>query len=243
MKSEKNPYLQYSDPKQQRKNVQSLFNSIAARYDIVNTLLSFGIDYFWRSRAVKSLYLDKNSYVLDLATGTGKLAHTSLKKTPCKVMGVDPAFNMLKKTNKKLKPVKGSFFPVQAFGEYLPLSNEVFTHAMIAYGIRNVSQRPKVFQEIHRTLKKGGRFLILEFSEPKNKFFSKLYRFYFHTILTKIGGLISGDFNAYNYLPKSVDSFVTPDELASELSNTGFRLETKKSLTFGISTMMVFLKE
>ena len=243
MSGQQNRYLKYTNAEEQRSNVRSLFNNIAPTYDLLNTMLSFGIDKRWRKKAVSELGIDQHSTILDLATGTGELAREALRKYHCTIVGIDPARDMLKRTDLKLSALPGKFSPVEAFGEALPLANKKFSHAMISYGIRNVSDRPKVFSEIARILKPGGKFAILEFSDPKNKLFAKIYRFYFHTLLANIGGLVSGDRDAYTYLPRTVAAFVTPEELAAECEKAGFQIQLIKPMMFGITTLIILQKK
>lgn len=226
---------------QQRQKIRSMFNSIATNYDLLNHLLSFGIDKSWRKKAIKQMALDGNSKVLDLATGTGDLAAMALKKKPAWVVGVDPAYFMLHKTKHKLKGQ--SFYAVEGFGEFLPFSSNVFSHAMIAYGIRNVSNRSQVFHEICRVLQNQGIFAILEFSQSPNRFFAGIYNFYFHKLLPFMGGMISGNKEAYQYLPQSVMKFPSAKELTTELEQAGFQKKIILPLFFGITTLYVFEKK
>lgn len=226
---------------QQRKKIRSMFNSIAANYDLLNHLLSFGVDKSWRKKTIDHMKLDNNSKVLDLATGTGDLAALALKKKPAWVVGVDPAYFMLHKTKNKLK--KQPFYAVEGFGEFLPFASNVFSHAMIAYGIRNVSNRSQVFHEICRVLHSKGIFAVLEFSQSSNRFFAGIYNFYFHKLLPFVGGIISGNKNAYQYLPQSVKNFPTAEKLTIELEQAGFKKKLIVPMFFGITTLFLFEKK
>lgn len=233
----------------QRTKIRSMFNSIASTYDLLNHLLSFGIDKNWRKRTIREMALTQDSRVLDLATGTGDLSAQALKKNPAFIVGADPAFNMLIKTQNKLNADKKKsqnqnthFYAVESFGEFLPFAEESFSHAMIAYGIRNVSNRRQVFSEIYRVLKKDGVFAILEFSQSPNKFFAAVYAFYFHKLLPFVGGLISGNKEAYQYLPQSVQTFPAASQLSRELQEVGFEEKKILPMFFGITTLTLVKK-
>ncbi|MDH5716681.1 MAG: bifunctional demethylmenaquinone methyltransferase/2-methoxy-6-polyprenyl-1,4-benzoquinol methylase UbiE [Spirochaetia bacterium] len=218
---------------------RQMFNSIASTYDFLNHFLSLGTDVLWRKKTIKKLGIDSKHKILDLATGTGDLAKEALKRKPLLVIGVDPAFEMLKRTKKK---IKNNFYAIEAFGEAIPIKENFFDRAMISYGIRNVSNRPAVFKEIYRVMKKNGKFAILEFSESKSFIFRGIYNFYFKYILTKLGGLISRNKRAYEYLPESVLAFVTPEKLAKECEEAGFNTELILPIFTGITTLIIVKK-
>lgn len=226
---------------QQREKIRSMFNSIAPTYDLLNHLLSFGIDHSWRKKTIREIGIDEKSQILDLATGTGDLSALALKKNPRLVVGADPAFSMLYQTKKKLR--NASFHAVESFGEFLPFAEKTFSHAMISYGIRNVSNRDMVFKEIYRVLNNEGKFAILEFSQSQNKFFAAIYSFYFHKLLPFVGGIISGNKEAYRYLPQSVTTFPSAENLSKELLAVGFHKKLVQPLFFGITTLFVFEKK
>lgn len=225
----------------QREKIRSMFNSIAPTYDLLNHLLSFGIDHSWRKKTIREIQIDEHSRVLDLATGTGDLSALALKKNPKLVVGADPAFSMLSRTKQKLH--NASFHAVESFGEFLPFVEKTFSHVMISYGIRNVSNRDMVFKEIYRVLNSEGKFAILEFSQSQNKFFAAIYSFYFHKLLPFIGGIISGNKEAYRYLPQSVTTFPSVENLNKELIAVGFRKKLVKPLFFGVTTLFIFEKK
>lgn len=220
-----------------------MFNAIAPTYDLLNHLLSMSIDKLWRNRAVKLMHLDKRSVVVDLACGTGDLTMTAMKYQPATVIAIDPAREMLARTATKTRALRHSVKVVEAFGEELPLKNKVATHAMIAFGIRNVSDRPAVFREIHRLLRPPGIFMVLEFSHWEKGIIGTLFKLYFHRILPLAGSIISKDKTAYTYLPESVEKFVGSQVLVQEAAVNGFALAATRKYFFGVATCYLFQKK
>lgn len=239
----KSKYMSYKNKDEKKFLVQSMFNRIAFRYDFLNHFLSLGIDHIWRRKTIRRMNISHDSIILDLASGTGDLAVSAMKRKPNLIIGVDPAFNMLKRTLKKKRLANG-YYPIEAFGENLPFREESFSHAMIAYGIRNVSDREKVFLEIARILKseEPGIFAVLEFSRSRSKIFSLIFDIYFKNILIFIAGLVSRDKEAYRYLPESVEEFPSSKEFIREGEKNGFRLKEKREMFFGITTLFIFEK-
>lgn len=244
MKEKQSKYMTYQDGTEKKMLVQSMFNRIAARYDFLNHFLSLGIDNIWRKKTIRKMNIHSDSLILDLASGTGDLAVSAMKKKPSMIVGVDPARNMLKGAVKK-KMLKKDYFAVEAFGENIPFEKETFSHAMIAYGIRNVSDREQTFREVARVLKSNseGIFAVLEFSKSRSKLFSMAFDLYFKKILTFLGGIISRDKEAYRYLPESVEGFPAPEEFIKEGERNGFALIEKKEMFFGITTLYIFKKK
>ncbi|MDH5720259.1 MAG: bifunctional demethylmenaquinone methyltransferase/2-methoxy-6-polyprenyl-1,4-benzoquinol methylase UbiE [Spirochaetia bacterium] len=222
-----------------RKKNRDMFNSIAKKYDFLNRFLSLGTDKIWRKMAIRRLKIMNNHFILDLATGTGDLAKEALKKKPHAVVGIDPAYEMIKRTKAKLKH---NYYAIEGYAESLPFVNSSFDRAMIAYGIRNFSDREKALKEIFRVLKKGSLFGILEFSESKSTFFRFIYKIYFHKILSKIGGFISKNKEAYTYLPESVSTFVSPEELSKECEGAGFETLQIMPIFTGITSFILVKK-
>lgn len=225
--------------REKQQKIRTMFNNISHRYDFLNHFFSLGIDKSWRKKTIHRMKIDNHAVILDLATGTGDLARTASRKNPQLIIGVDPARGMLSQTAKKIQK---SFFAVEAFAENLPLKSSVFSHAMIAYGIRNVSDRAQALAEVYRVLKPGGVFAILEFATPRNKIFSSIFNFYFHKVMSSIGGLLSGDRDAYSYLPESVDRFVTPEELSDEARRAGFEPVKIERYFFGVTALCIVKK-
>ncbi len=225
------------------RNVRQMFDDIAFRYDLLNRLLSFGIDRRWRRYAVSQLSIPKNGRVLDIATGTCDVALEVAKQTDPSVtiVGEDFTQGMLVQGQSKLKdsPYGERIMLVNAPCEEIPHPDATFDGITIAFGIRNVVDRQAGLREMHRVLKPGGRAVILEFSNPKSKLFSKLYYLYFQKILPTLGGLISRKRSAYQYLPDSVIEFPTQEEFSQMMTDAGFKRTQYADQTFGIATVYV----
>jgi demethylmenaquinone methyltransferase/2-methoxy-6-polyprenyl-1,4-benzoquinol methylase len=226
-----------ADPGKKSK-VTMMFNGIAHRYDFLNHFLSFGMDFIWRKKAIRKMGIQPGEQILDLATGTGDLAISSLKYAPAKIIGLDISYNMLHFGQKKLerRNLTDKISLICGDGENMPLRNGQFDHAMIAFGIRNMGNLPAALSELHRVLKDDGKLMILEFSTPDNTFFRKLYFFYFRIILPVLGRVISGHKEAYSYLPASVQNFPDRPTFIALLKETGFARVDTEIYTFGICT-------
>lgn len=222
--------------------IREMFDTIAPRYDLLNRLLSMGIDRRWRTFAVGKVHTTPGGSVLDIATGTGDIALEIARQTPqdVTIVGADISREMVEIGRQKVaaSPYSQRISFEIAPCEALPFTDSRFDSVTIAFGIRNVVDRQKGLSEMHRILKPGGRAVILEFSMPSSPLFETLYRFYFLTILPKIGGLFSRQ-SAYQYLPDSVLEFPSREEFKSMMSQAGFRNISHHDLTFGISTVYV----
>jgi len=222
--------------------IQSMFGSIAPRYDLLNRLLSCGIDRRWRRFAVRQISCPEKGRVLDVATGTGDVALEIAAQTPPSVtiVGVDFCREMVDLGLQKVKasPYAGRITMEVAPCEAIPFPDESFESVTIAFGIRNVVDRLRGLKEMHRVLKQGGRVVILEFSTPRSKLFKFLYYFYFLRVLPMIGGLFS-KFSAYKYLPDSVLEFPSREEFEKLLTEAGFLKPRHFDLTGGIATVYV----
>ncbi|MEJ5305628.1 MAG: bifunctional demethylmenaquinone methyltransferase/2-methoxy-6-polyprenyl-1,4-benzoquinol methylase UbiE [Ignavibacteria bacterium] len=229
--------LNFRDKEEKKKFVREMFNSIYRTYDLLNHLLSFGIDIYWRKRALKDIYLHKDDTCLDLAAGTGDFGIEVHKKFQCNIIGYDIAENSLKVFQEKVKRKKfdeSKFIYIVGEAENINLADETVNLITIAFGIRNFYDSQKSLNEMYRVLKNGGRILILEFSLPENRFIRFIYRLYFEKILPFIGKIISKDNSAYKYLPASVKLFEQEKDIASEIIKAGFRELKIEPLTFGI---------
>ncbi|MCW8860125.1 MAG: bifunctional demethylmenaquinone methyltransferase/2-methoxy-6-polyprenyl-1,4-benzoquinol methylase UbiE [Deltaproteobacteria bacterium] len=224
------------------RGVRQMFDDIAHRYDLLNRLLSFGIDRRWRRFAVSQLSIPKNGRVLDIATGTCDVALEVAEQTDPSVtiVGEDFTQGMLVHGQSKLKasPHGQRIMLVNAPCEEIPHPDECFDGITIAFGIRNVVDRPAGLREMYRVLKPGGRAVILEFSQPRSQLFRKLYYLYFQKILPTIGGLLSKR-SAYQYLPDSVIEFPSQEDFSQMMGTAGFQRLQYTDLTFGISTVYV----
>ncbi|SHJ88046.1 demethylmenaquinone methyltransferase [Malonomonas rubra DSM 5091] len=224
------------------RGVRQMFDDISPRYDLLNRLLSFGIDRRWRRFAVSQLSIPENGRVLDIAAGTCDVALEVAEQTDPSVtiVGEDFTQGMLVHGQKKLDSSEhGSrIMLVNAPCEQIPHPDATFDAITIAFGIRNVVDRQEGLNEMFRVLKPGGRAVILEFSNPKSQLFRKIYYFYFQKILPMIGGLISKR-SAYQYLPDSVIEFPSQEEFSAMMGKAGFERLQYCDLTFGISTVYV----
>jgi demethylmenaquinone methyltransferase/2-methoxy-6-polyprenyl-1,4-benzoquinol methylase len=218
-------------------DTRHLFDRIAPRYDLLNRLLSFGIDRRWRMAAVQELALDGQERILDAATGTGDVALAVAAAHPgIEIIGVDLSANMLRAALPKLDPARGRISLLQGSCESLPLASGVCDGAVIAFGIRNVIEREVALTEFYRVLKPGGRLVVLEFSQPTWPLLAGLYRWYSCHMLPRVGSLLS-DGAAYRYLPDSVEVFPPRQTFLTMMESAGFRQVSHRDLTGGIVTL------
>ena len=218
--------------------IAGMFDAIAARYDFLNHLLSAGIDWYWRWRAIRSLSLSGREVVLDVCTGTGDLAIAARRARPAaaRVIGVDFAMAMLRVGHAKLMRhrLAESVTLVHGDATRLPIADTSVDAVTIAFGIRNVEQTQTGCDEMFRVLTPGGRLAILEFAMPTIPIVRGLYRAYFRYVLPQIGRLVSRHDAAYGYLPASVGAFAKPEEFVKLLRQSGFTVITADPLTLGV---------
>lgn len=220
-----------------KSQVRNIFESIASRYDLLNHLLSFGTDFYWRKKALSLTGINKNSILLDVACGTGDFAIAAKKMGVNNIYGADFSFNMLSLFNQKGPWIVGH--NVQLVAEKMPFKEESFTNITVAFGVRNFYNIQEGFNSFFNVLKKGGKATILEFRLPSNPLFKAIYKFYFKNILPVIGGIISGDKAAYKYLPRSVEEFDEKINIPELLKNSGFSKIEKYTLTLGIVQVII----
>ena len=218
--------------------IAGMFDAIAPRYDLLNHVLSGGLDLRWRAKAVRSLALRGGERVLDLCTGTADLAIASATASPgaSAVVGVDFAGEMLRLGLDKI--VRRGLGPrvrlVRGDAMRIPLADASVDAATVAFGIRNVERPDVAFADVYRVLRPGGRFAILEFGVPRIPGVRQAYLFYFRRVLPWVGSLVSGHASAYTYLPASVGSFPEPAQVIASLAATGFSQVKADSLSLGI---------
>ncbi len=210
--------------------VKKMFDNIAGRYDFLNHFLSFGLDFYWRKKALKLTGLNSNSILLDVACGTGDVAIQAKKLGVQKIFGADFSYNMLRLFDKKTEWVDGKL--VQMVAEKIPFKDQSVTNITVAFGVRNFYDIQEGFNSFYRILKPKGKATVIEFRMPSNKIIKSIYKFYFKNILPFLGGMISGDKAAYTYLPDSVEEFDEKINLISLLTNSGFREIKKYNFTF-----------
>ncbi|MBT7262035.1 MAG: class I SAM-dependent methyltransferase [Desulfobacula sp.] len=212
------------------------FDTIATRYDLMNTILSAGIHYIWKKKAVKTLMIKPENRVLDVCGGTGDMACLSASITGEKGISVVYDINRKMIRQGEKKSLKGVTF-VQGDAECISFPDESFDAISIGFGIRNLTHLETGFKEIFRVLKKEGSMCCLEFSKPDNYFFRFLYDFYSFRLMPLIGGLITGSKEAYTAFPESIRAFPLPGELSLILQKIGFKDIKIKKLTNGIAVI------
>jgi demethylmenaquinone methyltransferase/2-methoxy-6-polyprenyl-1,4-benzoquinol methylase len=226
-------------------SVGAMFDSIAWRYDFLNHLLSFGIDRFWRKKAVNIIgKTHRPATILDIATGTGDLAIASLRLNPVKITGIDISDKMLEIGRNKIEKIgfTEKIELIKGDSENIPFDENCFDVAMVAFGVRNFSDPLKGLSEIRRVIRHKGLIMILEFSKPVSFPFRQIYGFYFHNILPFIGKIFSKDQNAYRYLPESVMQFPDNEVFIELISRAGFTEAKQVKLTGGIASIYTGLK-
>ncbi len=231
------PYKDRNEGKKEQ--VAKMFNNISKNYDLLNHVLSLGIDVLWRKKAIKMLQEDQPKLILDIATGTGDFAIEALALNPEKVIGVDISEGMLEEGRKKIKKKRLDHLIELQLGdsEKLLFPENNFDAVIVSFGVRNFENLEKGLSDMYRVLKPGGKTVIVEFSQPEKFPMKQGYHFYFKYILPQIGKLVSKDNDAYTYLPESVQAFPYGNEFLGILERVGFKNTTCKSLTFGISSI------
>lgn len=212
-----------------------MFDAIAPRYDLLNRLMSLGIDRRWRRKAVASLRLKAGQTLVDLATGTADVAILAARQEPgLQVRGIDPSERMLEFGRGKVERAGLADRLTLSSGsaEALPLENESVDAISMAFGIRNVPDRPKALAEMRRVLRVGGRVAILELSEPRGGPLGAIARFHVHEVVPRLGAWLSGA-REYRYLQSSIAAFPPPDSFAQLMRDAGFSQVKARPLTFG----------
>lgn len=224
-----------------RAYVRRMFSGIAPRYDLLNRVLSLGVDRAWRRDAVRALAWARNptGVYLDLCAGTLDVSvHLAARKGfSGRIVAADFAEPMLRAG--RGKDTSGAIAPVVADAQSLPLASGSCDGAIVAFGIRNLASLEAGLAEVRRVLAPGAKFVILELSTPKAALIRGVYLFYFRHILPVIGRLVSGHGSAYHYLPESVMRFPEGDDLATRMRSAGFANVAWRPLTFGVAALHV----
>jgi demethylmenaquinone methyltransferase / 2-methoxy-6-polyprenyl-1,4-benzoquinol methylase len=223
----------------------AMFDGIAGRYDLLNRIISLGIDQSWRRKTVDALAVPKGGRVLDLATGTADLAILIAARTEAAtIVGVDPSTGMLDvgKTKIAAKALDSRISLEVGDAERIDAEDASFDGVSIAFGIRNVPDRAKALREMARVTRPGGRVAILELSEPRGGVLGPLARFHIHTVVPTIGALLSGS-REYGYLQASIANFPPAEEFATLMERSGLRVIEVVPLTFGVAHLYVATPE
>ena len=238
-----------TNKEEKQEKIVTMFDDIASTYDLANRVLSFGIDIQWRKKGCDKAFeiLDKKelTQVTDVATGTGDLLiywKEQAKKNGVnieKYVGIDPSVGMLEVARGKVDFAEF----IEGKAQKLPIADESTDVISISYGIRNVVDRVEALQEFNRALKPNGIVVILEFTkQERSGVLDKFVDFGMKKVLPRVGGLISKNYEAYKYLPESIEEFLTTEMLAKELEEAGFEMKYTKSFSMGISTLLVAQK-
>lgn len=214
--------------------VREMFDSIAHRYDLGNSVLSFGIHHYWRKRLLALVPDSAQAAALDVCTGTGDLL-PALRKKFGKVVGVDFCLPMLVCASRKSAIQMSNATLLQGDGLRLPFAENTFDCITVSFGVRNFANLQQGLAELLRVLKPGGSLLVLEFGQPTLPLFSHLYRWYSVWIMPRIGGLVTGNAAAYTYLPETARVFPCGDQFGGILRSTGFQPKKTLALTGGIA--------
>lgn len=236
------PYGRKDEGKKQQ--VAEMFNNIAHRYDFLNRSLSMGIDVIWRKKMIAQLKAKKPKVILDVATGTGDVALEAMSLKPERIVGLDISVGMLDLGRQKVakRGLSSVIEMIEGDSENLPFAEATFDAITVAFGVRNFENLQKGLRDMHRVLRKDGKLVVLEFSQPRSFPIKQLYWFYFNNILPVFGKMLSKDDAAYTYLPESVKAFPDGDDFLAELKKAGFTATYKRPLTFGIATIYTGVK-
>lgn len=227
------------------RDVASMFDSIAWRYDFLNHFLSFNIDRIWRNRVVRIIAKHHSfSEILDVATGTGDLAILAAKLGPARITGIDISEKMLEIGRRKVdrKGLSDLIKLVKCDSENICFSDNSFDVAMVAFGVRNFTDPLRGLREMNRVLRRGGLLIVLEFSKPEGFLFKRIYNFYFSKLLPFLGKVLSKDKQAYRYLNESVMRFPDNDEFLDIMRSAGLSDLNRLKLTAGIASIYTGVK-
>jgi len=230
---------------EQARRVREMFAAIAARYDLLNHLLSGNIDRRWRRLVAKTLeetLASPDARVLDVACGTGDLSLTLFESGEARILGIDFCRPMLAIGAAKVSRCGFALPFVEGDALDLPFADRSFEAATIAFGLRNLTSVSAGVKELLRVLKPGGKVAVLEFSKPVTPLLRSLFGFYFTKLLPLFGGLISGSKSAYRYLPDSVSRFPDQNELSNLMTQAGFEDVSFQNLTGGIAALHVGMR-
>jgi len=229
----------YNSSQEKKEQVAQMFDNIANRYDLLNSLLSLGIHKGWRKKCIKLLMPHQPKVILDVATGTGDFAIACAPLNPQKIVGVDISEGMMQYGREKLKDLNLDKLITLEYGnaETLAYPDNTFDAIVVGFGVRNFQNLEKGLANLYRVLKPGGKMVILEFSYPTNFLIKAGYNFYFSYITPLIGKIFSSDKRAYSYLTESVKAFPNNEKFVEIMHEVNFKESSYQSLSFGIAAV------
>jgi len=229
----------YNEEQTKKEQVEQMFDNIAPTYDRLNHILSFNIDRMWRRRVMRIVRRSHAQKIMDIATGTGDLAIAMAKRVDrTQILGIDLSEEMLRIAQQKIQKqgLEERIMLEKGDAENLHMvANESIDAVTVAFGVRNFENIEQGLSELYRTLKPGGKLVVLEFSTPRNRLVRWVYNQYSHRLLPRIGAMVSKDRKAYDYLPESVDEFPSPERFVEILRGVGFNGVIAKPQSFGIA--------
>ena len=229
----------YNEQQTKKEQVEQMFDNIASTYDRLNHILSFNIDRLWRRRVVRLVRRSGAQHIMDMATGTGDLAIAMARSIKgAHILGIDLSEEMLGVARLKVERAGLAERIELKKGDAEALTfveDNTMDAATVAFGVRNFEHLERGLGEFWRTLRPGGRLIVLEFSIPRNPLVRSLYSFYSHRIMPLLGALISKDKAAYTYLPDSIEEFPSPERVSDMLRGVGFTTVRRYSLSMGIA--------
>lgn len=247
--------MPYEEGENKGKQVEQMFDSIAPAYDFMNSAMSFGMHRSWRNKALKAAFTSVDKHleerdrreVLDVATGTGDLAFSMLRRRPwLNITGVDLSSGMLNIAREKRSKLPAAQADHLHFEEgdcmNLQFPDDSFSLVTVAYGVRNFEEHIKGLREMHRVLKPGGTLCIIELSVPRASLPRLGYNIYSRYLIPAVGSMVSGDHSAYKYLPRSIAAAPQRDDLTALLRQAGFAHASWRSLTLGVVTIYLAVK-
>jgi len=223
-----------------KKFVNRVFSSVSMKYDFMNDLMSFGMHRIWKEKVISLLKVNKDSLVLDLASGSGDISIKIKEKYNCKCIALDANMEMLEIAKQKL--YSNEPFYINGNAETLPFKKTIFDYVVVSFGLRNFNDIPKSLEQIHRVLKKTGTFICLEFSEVNSPFFRKILKTYLKAI-PKLGLLFANNKFAYEYLVESILNFPNQIQLTKKLAQAGFRNTKVIDIIDGVAAIHISKKQ
>lgn len=229
----------YNEEQTKKEQVEEMFDNIAPNYDKLNHIMSFNLDRMWRRKVMRIVRRSKALKIMDVATGTGDLAITLAKRIErTQILGVDLSEEMLAVARQKIQKqgLEERIMLEKGDAESLDMVESGTIDAVtVAFGVRNFENLERGLGELYRTLREGGKLVVLELSVPRNRFIRWFYAQYSHRILPRIGAMISKDKRAYIYLPESIDEFPSPERFCEILQSVGFLRVKRRSQSFGVA--------